>query len=197
MAAFLRTHRRRAGMTLESLAAETGLSKSYLSKIERGMSTPSIAVALKIADALRTDVSQLFSDHSDDVALVLDREGDRDQAAPSAADAVYHPIATRMIRKSMQPFVVYPSTDDGQAYLEHPGEEFIYVQSGSIEVTIPTQTMALNQGDSLYFDSNTPHRIRSTSTPRAMVLVVVHDRHDLDGSPPAPGGRRCGSQVPT
>ncbi len=40
MAAFLRTHRRRAGLTLEGLAEQTGLTKSYLSKVERGYQYP-------------------------------------------------------------------------------------------------------------------------------------------------------------
>lgn len=77
MAAFLRTHRRRAGLTLEGLAEQTGLTKSYLSKVERGISTPSIAVALKIARVLDADVGQLFSDSMEGNAMTIVRAKDR------------------------------------------------------------------------------------------------------------------------
>lgn len=188
MAQYLRAHRRRSGMTLESLATATGLTKSYLSKVERGLSTPSIAVALKIADALNTDVSQLFSDRNDTSTLTVERAIDR--VVVEGDDAVYDPLAARMVRKTMQPFVVHPSTLDDAEFKEHPGEELIYVQSGTVEVTIPGEVIVLTEGDSLYFDASTPHRVRSTSEPRAVLLVVVHDQYGADAST-APSSR-CG-----
>lgn len=195
MAAFLRTHRRRAGLTLESLAASTGLTKSYLSKIERGLSTPSIAVALKIAEVLGTDVEQLFSNQSDASALVVDRARERNAAGESTSSAVYEPIAARMIKKTMQPFAVRPTTESDATFMDHPGEEFIYVQAGTVEVTVPDQVIALEQGDSVYFDSSTPHRVRSTSPERAVLLVVVYDQHDEEGfaQSMSPVLRRCGA----
>src|ERR1700743_2085667 len=62
MTGLLRAVRKQRGLTLSSLAEQTGLTKSYLSKIERRQSTPSIAVALKVARALDVDVAQLFSE---------------------------------------------------------------------------------------------------------------------------------------
>ena len=52
MTALLRAVRRQRGLTLDNLAEQTGLTKSYLSNIERGQSTLSIALALKVARAL-------------------------------------------------------------------------------------------------------------------------------------------------
>lgn len=199
MVAFLRSHRRRAGLTLESLAQSTGLTKSYLSKVERGLSTPSIAVALKIARALNTDVSQLFSDSVDSTAMAIERSGERAEVSPevSAGPAVYDAIATQMIRKTMQPFVVHPTTEPGSDFMQHPGEEFIFVQSGAVEVNIPNQVVILHKGDSLYFDSSTPHRGRSISERRAVLLVVVHDRDSglTSDDSASIGQRRCGSTV--
>lgn len=177
MAAFLRSHRRRAGLTLESVAASAGLTKSYLSKVERGLSTPSIDVALRIARALDTDVSQLFSEELDGTVMTVER-GDERARVPegaSGAAAVHDAIATRMIRKSMQPFVVHPTTEPESDFIEHPGEEFIFVQSGTIEFEIPNKVIVLEQGDCMYFDANTPHRVRSISASRAVLIIVIHD----------------------
>ncbi|NKT45788.1 helix-turn-helix domain-containing protein [Rhodococcus hoagii] len=175
MAALLRSHRRRAGLTLEALAEDTGLTKSYLSKVERGISTPSIAVALKIARALDADVSQLFSDMPDNSVMAIERHAERAQVDADDDSAVYDAIATRMIGKAMQPFIVHPTTQPRSDYMEHPGEEFVFVKEGTVEVSIPNQVITLDAGDSLYFDANTPHRVRSVSPTRAVLVVVVHD----------------------
>ena len=71
--ALLRAVRRERGLTLEELAAATGLTKSYLSKVERELSTPSIAVALKVARALDVDVARLFSDEAASEKIAVDR----------------------------------------------------------------------------------------------------------------------------
>lgn len=176
MAAFLRSHRRRAGLSLDALAERTGLTKSYISKIERGLSTPSIAVALRIAHVLDADVSQLFSDNPDRSTLMaVERGADRPAAEP-AGPANYQPLATQIVGKAMQPFVVTPSTEPVETHTEHHGDEFVFVHKGSVEVSIPGNTITLNEGDSLYFDAVTPHRLRSISPDRAEVVIVVHDR---------------------
>ncbi len=181
MAALLRSHRRRAGLTLEALAEGTGLTKSYLSKVERGISTPSIAVALKIARALDADVSQLFSDSPDNSMMTVERRGERAQVDERDGSAVYDAVATRMIGKSMQPFIVHPTTQPGSDYMEHPGEEFILVKEGTVEVSIPDQVITLDEGDSLYFDANTP--------PSRPIGVAVTGRADCGR--PRPGRRQC------
>jgi transcriptional regulator with XRE-family HTH domain len=182
VAAFLRSHRRRAGLSLEALAERTGLTKSYLSKIERGLSTPSIAVALKIAHVLETDVAQLFASSPDNSLLAVARAGDGDADETSPA-AHYHPLATQLVGKAMQPFIVRPGTEPGKPDNEHAGDEFIFVHAGTVELLLPGSTITLDRGDSLYFDANTPHRLRSISPERAEVVVVVHDRDA--GVPPA------------
>ncbi|GAA3197486.1 hypothetical protein GCM10020255_100330 [Rhodococcus baikonurensis] len=82
----------------------------------------------------------------------------------------------------MQPFVVHPASVMGPKFMDHTGEEFVFVHSGSVEFEIPGQTIHLDAGDSLYFDANTPHRMRSVSDGGATVLVVVYDTPST-GSP--------------
>jgi transcriptional regulator with XRE-family HTH domain len=177
VSAFLRSHRRRAGLSLEALAERTGLTKSYLSKIERGLSTPSIAVALRISHVLGADVSQLFSDNPDrSTLLAITRAGEHTAGSDPAGPTHYQPLATQIVGKAMQPFVVAPGADPGPGRQEHNGDEFVFVHRGSVEVSIPGSVITLNEGDSLYFDANTPHLLRSTSPERAEVIIVVHDR---------------------
>src|ERR1700691_1220500 len=62
ISARIKSLRRKKGITLERLASETGLDRGYLSRIERGQKTPSIAALLKIAAAMRVQMAHLFGE---------------------------------------------------------------------------------------------------------------------------------------
>jgi transcriptional regulator with XRE-family HTH domain len=82
----LKLLRKKLGVTLEALAEKSGMTKSYLSKVERGLNTPSIAAALKLAKALNVKVEELFSEDSvslDSYSLV--RSHERPETAPGYA----------------------------------------------------------------------------------------------------------------
>jgi transcriptional regulator with XRE-family HTH domain len=174
--ALLRAVRRQRGLTLEALAGQTGLTKSYLSKIERRQSTPSIAVAMKVARALDVDVAQLFSDEVAGEKIAVDRAAERRDDAGR-----YVALAAGVLGKSMAPFVVRPSgtTVDGPRPV-HTGQEFVFVHAGSVELEYGDQTVTLAAGDSAYFDASVSHRFRAVGAARAEVVVVAAD--DLGGS---------------
>ncbi len=167
MTALLRAVRRERGLTLEGLAAATGLTKSYLSKIERGRSTPSIAVALKVARALDVDVGRLFSEEAAQEKIAVDRAARRGEER-------YAALAANLLGKSMSPFVVRPGgrgADDPVP--EHTGEEFVFVHAGRVELEYGDRTLALGPGDSAYFDASVGHRIRAVGAAPAEVVVVA------------------------
>jgi len=174
----LKQLRRQKNWSLETLAEQTGLTKSYLSKVERGLSVPSIAVAIKLARELGADVEELFSDQASSAEIAITRASERTSFGTTDADKhTVQSIASGAFAKRMLPFVVYPATDFGaSAFKEHEGEEFLFVHSGSIEVAFPAVTYQLEAGDSLYFNALIPHKIRTVGPVQAEVLVVVsHD----------------------
>lgn len=168
MTALLRAVRRQRGLTLEQLATQTGLTKSYLSKIERGHSTPSIAVALKVAGALDVDVARLFSGEAAADTITVDRAADRSAQR-------YQALGSALLGKSMSPFVVRPGgapTED--PHPEHAGQELVFVHTGTVELDYGGQTITLDTGDSAYFDATVSHKLRAVGAGRAEVLVVAH-----------------------
>ncbi|OBJ07988.1 helix-turn-helix domain-containing protein [Mycobacterium sp. 1465703.0] len=169
MTALLRAVRKQRGLTLEALAQQTGLTKSYLSKIERRCSTPSIAVALKVAKALDVDVGRLFSEEAAQEKITVER------AAGQPEGQRYRVLAASLLGKSMSPFVVRPTeqlADD--PHPEHAGQEFLFVHAGNIELDYADQTYTLGPGDSAYFDASVSHKIRAIGDERAEVVVVAH-----------------------
>ena len=173
MSALLRTVRRQRGLTLEDLAEQTGLTKSYLSKIERGQSSPSIAAALRVARALDADVAQLFCEPDEQDKIILDRATDR-----HADRARYRALAARMLGKAMSPFVVHPGGRHPAAGTHplHTGQEFVFMHAGTVELDYGDRTFELHTGDSAYFDAAISHRIRTVGPQPAEVVVVTADQ---------------------
>jgi transcriptional regulator with XRE-family HTH domain len=182
MAARLKLLRKKHGWTLEALAEQTGLTKSYLSKVERGLSVPSIAVALKLAHALKIDVEQLFSEKTGEQPMTVVRAGERTPIAMTgkASKPVYEGIATQLSSKMLLPFMMYPPKDFAtSAFKEHAGEELLFVHKGKVEVSFAGQGVSLDVGDCVYFNAQIPHRVRSMGRVQAEVLIVVYDDKTL------------------
>lgn len=174
MSELLRAVRKQRGFTLEALADTAGLTKSYLSKIERQQSTPSIAVAMKLAQALDVDVAQLFSDDPEVTTITVEHA--------KASKKRHQPLASSMLGKAMSPFLVRPTNKFEQhAHDAHPGQEFMFVHAGTIELRYDAQTLTLETGDCVYFDAAAPHKIRQIGTIPSAVVVVTYNQ--------PPGGR--------
>lgn len=169
MTALLRAVRRQRGLTLEGLAQQTGLTKSYLSKIERRRSTPSIAVALKVARALEVDVAQLFSDDTAGEKIAIDRAGDRRDIDGER----YVALAPAVLGKSMSPFIVRPVGAVDEPRPIHAGQEFVFVHAGTVELEYGDHTVTLDVGDSAYFDASVGHSFRSVGKVVAELVVVA------------------------
>lgn len=170
MTALLRAVRRQRGLTLAALAEQTGLTKSYLSKIERRQSTPSIAVAIKVAQALDVDVARLFSDEAADEKITVDRAAER-----SGNTERYVALAPGALGKFMSPFVVRPSVHTAEdPHPVHSGHEFVFVHAGTVELAYGDQCVTLATGDSAYFDASVSHNFRAVGKAPAEVVVVAH-----------------------
>ena len=171
----LKLLRKKLGVTLEALAEKSGMTKSYLSKVERGLNTPSIAAALKLAKALNVKVEELFSEDSvslDSYSLV--RSHERPDTSPG-----YAVLAHQVSERSLLPFIIYPPPEfTDKTFKEHLGEEFLFVHEGQVEVDFMNERVILERGDALHFNAQKPHRLRSVGDVQAQLLVVVHSAED-------------------
>jgi len=177
LGAHLKVLRAARGMTLDSLATATGLTKSYLSKIQNSHKLPPIATLSRIAQALGTGIGSFFGDilEAREGASVV-RRGERLAVVRggTAFGYDYVSLAHRRLSKSMDPFVfTFPSKIDRHVFFDHGGEEFVFILSGTVVFQVGDQRWTLEEGDTIYFDAAIPHRGWSVG-PDAKALVVVH-----------------------
>ena len=159
-------------MTLEQLALDSGLTRSYLSKIERGLSNPSIDSALSIAKALGVTVDRLFGQVAENDVITIVRGN-----GVSAGDPDMHLSLVAGIKpdRVMRAFVVRPGKTQkrGRIMSHHEGEEILFALSGEIELKIGTRTEILRPGDCDQFDSTIPHKLTARTEVPASALVVI------------------------
>lgn len=168
----LRTLRRERGASLRTLAAETGLSASYISALERSHSNPSVASLHKLATALETSVVRILGEAEPDPERVVVKPEDRRRLDLGIPGVEIEELAA--IDTSLEPllFRVAPHAGSQDAY-QHLGEEVLYVLEGSFEVTLDaTHTYRLGVGDTMTFASNRPHSWRNPGDETATIVWI-------------------------
>lgn len=167
----LKILRVQAGLTLEDLAQASDLTKSYVSRLERGLSTPSIGAALKLAKALRVPVEEVFAEPSDSDPVVIRRA----DAAPEAVPHAPRMISSALPDHKMVAFVLNPTDEPVRNHpmSHHRGEEILYVLKGQVVLQLAQRSETLRAGDSAHFNSSIPHKITSVGKQQASVLLVI------------------------
>ncbi len=175
----IRRLRNQRELTLRELSEMTGLSKPNLSQIENNIVTPPVSTLLKISTALGVPIGFFFQNAPQSGNIVVVREKDRYGIAKgphiSTIGYQYEPLAYPRVDKNMEPFIVHMEERalEDVVYNNHRGEEFLFLMEGRLEFTCGDNTVILEKGDSLYFDSSMPHAYRGISGP-AKALVVIH-----------------------
>ena len=170
MALHLKYLRVQCGLTLEQLAEDSGLTRSYLSKIERGVSSPSIESALKLAKALGVSVERLFGQDQSADPITITRASQSD-----AADNRMSLIAGIKPDSLMRAFILRPGQTQsrGRIMSHHDGEELLYVLSGRFELHIASRKEVISTGDCVQFDSTIAHQLFPLEPEDCSALIVV------------------------
>lgn len=185
----LRARRQSRGWSLAAVAARADLSVSYLSAVERGQANPSVGTLFKLADAYGTTVPGLNAPTTDGRAASPDllHPAERPRFVAGHGAVVIEDLIAAPGALEAQRIEVLPGGGSEGAY-SHPGEEFVYVLSGSLTFWLDERHChRLTTGDSLAFRSTRPHRWRNDGAQPTTLLwinapLVAHD-------PIAPGDR--------
>lgn len=167
----LRAARKAHGYTLDQLASASGLTKGFLSRVERDETSPSVASLLTLCEVMSVDVGSLFS--APDVALV------RRNAAPAinlGGTGVTEQLMTPRGQSALQ--LIHSRIDPGgtggsDLYSINCELEVVYVLKGSIEMVFSDHTQKLSTGDALTFSGGEPHTWHNFSSARGAEVIWV------------------------
>jgi transcriptional regulator with XRE-family HTH domain len=175
----LRQLRTAKELTLDQLATQSELTRGYISLVERGLKTPSVAALLRMAAALEVNVTYLFDPNPTPAPryTLFRREQDAVPVNDGGFDLLA--LAASRTRKAMEPFLIRPPLKMASR-ASHAGEEFLFVVSGSVAIKLDGDELILAKGDCLYFSGETPHWLRSIGRQKAEVLLVVSAAAERD-----------------
>jgi transcriptional regulator with XRE-family HTH domain len=164
------------GITLEQLARQTGFTKGYLSKVEKSEKAPPVSTLGNIARAFNTTISALLGEETRSASLCLVR---KDEAPLIARDGTafgyaYEAMAYKYPNKVMEPFVLtLPLKPKKRTVYQHEGEELLFVIQGRMKFLHGAETVIVETGDCVYFDSSIPHFGETIGTPEAKCFMVI------------------------
>ena len=161
--------RLKRGLSLAQVARATGVSVGFLSALERGQMRPSIATLRRIARFYRTNILSLFEAAGENPRLVKPGQRKVLETTPGVRMEL---LAWGHTAMEPHLFRVKPGGGSGESY-SHEGEEFLHVLRGEFEIWLnETEHYRLKRGDSLYFESSTPHRWGNPGRGEARVLWI-------------------------
>jgi transcriptional regulator with XRE-family HTH domain len=169
----LRLLRQSRRATLRTIAARSGLSESFLSQVERGRSSASIASLRRIADALGVSMADLFGPDCVQGPRVLRRD---ERPALSFGILGRKLLLTPRPLDHLEVFAgeleVGGSTGE-QPYAHGDSEELFVVLSGTVQLELGGEVFELEHGDSIDYRSSTPHRISNVGQELAEVMWII------------------------
>jgi transcriptional regulator with XRE-family HTH domain len=179
----LRRLRLRKSMGLVELSKHTGLSPALLSKLERDVMHPTLPTLLRIAMVFSVGLEFFFNPEPRPVlAIVRKKDRLRFPDSPDSGKVNYYfesldfPVPNRALSSYLAEFETMGG--ESSRLHEHAGIELIYVLWGRLELCIGEDRHELAEGDSVYFESSTPHGYKKIGARRTRALVVTLDARE-------------------
>jgi transcriptional regulator with XRE-family HTH domain len=173
LGARIRALRLARGLTLRRLAADAGVTESFLSQVERGVASPSIASVQRIARALGQSIAELFA--ADERAGSVVRAAERRRVVYQGLGAIDE-FLTRSTDGKLQVILstIEPGGGTGdEAYTHDSDEEVVVVLEGSLDLWVGQEHYRLEAGDAVTHASRIPHRNTNPGPGVARVLFCI------------------------
>lgn len=176
----IRLIRQQQQLTVDQLAARSGLSKGYISRVENFRTKSSLRALNLIAAALGVELIDLFRNETASPEYVFGHieEGeliDRNQG--SEYGIKYHALAFNKTDRKMNPFFIeYRPSDKVRELLQHDSQEFFIVLEGEIDYQIgdADNIRRMNKGDTIYLDAQIPHGARLAPGCEYASAIVIY-----------------------
>lgn len=174
--------RLKKSMGLVELGRHTGLSASFLSQLETGRVVPTLRNLARIAMVFSKDLSYFFETEPHTLFRVHKKKERVRLPQTGVDDPTYYfeslgyMVPDRTLDPYYAEFIPLRKGAEIRAHV-HPGYEFLYVIDGALEIKHGDKLHVLEPGDSVYFDSSTPHAyICAGKTPAAVIIVTMHQQ---------------------
>ncbi|GAX90509.1 helix-turn-helix domain-containing protein [Effusibacillus lacus] len=169
----IRKQRKLLGLTINDVAERVGVSTSLISQIENDKADPSLVTLKKIVHVLQIRFADLFNDESSMSPVV--RKDQRKKIVLGKNAGIVQELLAPDIKRNLELLLItYKEGESSEGVLIHQGEECGLVLEGRLELTIGTDVYELEEGDSVYFNSDIPHSFKNIGKgPLKLVWIIT------------------------
>lgn len=180
----IRDLRRKAGMTLQALADQAGISVGFLSQVERDKATPSLATLAGLASALGVEIDWFIATPRPSDSIT--RDGERPSFAIADSSLRYQRVNTTLPGGILSSLIIEIPVGYASEIAAHTGEELIFVLDGILRQTLGDAAFVLHAGDSLHFMGDAPHSFANIGEGPARLLWTGTSPRLIGRSPESP-----------
>jgi transcriptional regulator with XRE-family HTH domain len=168
----LRAARLAARKTIAEVASEAGLTKGFVSKLERDLANVSVASLMRLCDALGVPIGSMFQAAKGEIV----RQGEYppiDFGGSGLREYLLTPSGEKRVQAILSD--ITPGGGSGSEAYSLPADvEFAFVLAGRLRIMVADEEVTLDQGDAFTFPADAPHTFRSVqASGRTQVLWVV------------------------
>ena len=176
----LRKLRAGRGLSIRSLAEQSGLNANTLSLIENSRTSPSVSTLQLLASALDVPITAFFEIDTPKNNVSYQKAGQRPRAA--FAHGTLEDLGAGLTLRGGQPFLVTlePKANSGSTPIVHTGHELVFCLEGHLSYTIEERVYLLDPGDSLLFEAYLPHCWQNTGETASRSLLIMCPTDDSD-----------------
>lgn len=150
--------RKKMKMSIAVLAAQSGISAGMISQIENRKVVPSIAVMWTIAKTLGVNIGYFFDETIECLPNPVVRKDERKKITIGKSKCLYEMLTPDLNRKIEYLLITLEhESQKTRDFVIHEGEECGYVINGVLKVYLGDTVYVLHEGDSISFNSSTPH----------------------------------------
>ncbi|KQU75236.1 MerR family transcriptional regulator [Aminobacter sp. DSM 101952] len=175
----VRAFRKKLGITVADLAAMTNISLGMLSKIENGITSPSLTTLQSLSRALGVPLTAFFRRFEEErnAVFVKANEGVDVERRGTRAGHQYNllgHIGSNTAGVVVEPYLITLSEDsDVFPMFQHEGMEFLYMLEGEVVYRHGNNLYRMTPGDSLFFDADAPHGPEELTTLPIRYLSII------------------------
>jgi transcriptional regulator with XRE-family HTH domain len=170
----IREIRKNQKYSLKDLSRLSQCSVNYLSQLERGLNSPTIETLIRITEALGVQLVDFFSEKDAGDSPWVIRKKDRKSFSREMAGVSYEKLSSLEDKALLDSFLIKlkPGAMIGNTAHEQKGVEFLYVLSGTLDLTFNGQIYKLFPMDSVCFNSGELHQL-GNSGPKPTEVISV------------------------
>ncbi|NLO84661.1 MAG: helix-turn-helix transcriptional regulator [Clostridiales bacterium] len=161
--------------TVEQMAEVLGVSVDDYRKYESGEVDMPISFLVKIGEVFNVDMTELLTGESPKLNILSVTRAGKGQQISRRDQYIYKNLAYNFVHRKIEPLFVTvpPDTNKELVPNSHDGQEFDYVLSGTMRIVIGKNDIILHPGDSVYYDSHTPHAMQALGDEAVHFLAMV------------------------